>query len=346
MGGWADGRTDGHNLALCVKRQDFSPAHYPPTRPSAYPPIRPSALSSTLPHFPELTLLGILGGSGLYHLDGLQRASWEHVSSPFGEPSDALLLGELDGQPLAFLPRHGRGHRIPPSAINSLANIDALKRVGVTDLVSVNAVGSLREELAPGTLVLVDQFIDRTRRRSDSFFGEGLVAHVSLAHPACGRLMDAVAQGAAAIGVEVRRGGTCLIIEGPQFSTLAESRLYQSWGCDLIGMTAMPEARLAREAELCYAALALVTDYDCWHPEHGAVSVDAVLAVMHANVARARAVVAALPARLEARPAPCPSGCDRALDTAIVTPPEARDPTLLARLDAVAGRALNLAGRS
>lgn len=289
-------------------------------------------------------MLGILGGSGLYQLDGLQHARWERVDSPFGEPSDAILLGELDGEPVAFLPRHGRRHRISPSSINSLANIDALKRVGVTDLLSVNAVGSLREELAPGTLVLVDQFIDRTRRRPDSFFSEGLVAHVSLAHPTCARLMDAVGQGAASTGIEVHRGATCLIMEGPQFSTLAESRLYRSWGCDLIGMTAMPEARLAREAELCYAALALVTDYDCWHQDHGAVSVETVLAAMHANVARARAIVAALPALLQGRATPCPSGCDRALDTAIVTPPEARDPSLITRLDAVAGRALNSGG--
>lgn len=257
-----------------------------------------------------------------------------------------MLLGTIAGAPVAFLPRHGRGHRIPPSRINYRANIDVLKRAGVTDLLSVNAVGSLREELAPGTLVLVDQFVDRTRQRPDSFFDAGLVAHVSLAQPTCSRLAEAAAAVAAGAGVAVRRGGTCVIIEGPQFSTLAESRLYRQWGCDLIGMTAMPEARLAREAELCYAMLALVTDYDCWHAEHGAVSVEEVLATMHANAARAQAIVAGLPGHLADRPSPCPCGCDRALDSAVVTPPEARDPQALARLEAVAGRLLPSGSRS
>jgi len=276
----------------------------------------------------------------VYQLESLRSARWERVSSPFGAPSDDLLLGELGGQPVAFLPRHGRGHRIPPGGINSLANIDALKRVGVTDLLAISAVGSLREDLAPGRLVLVDQFIDRTRQRPLSFFGAGLVAHVSLAHPTCGRLRQVVAAAAGSAGETLVEGGTCLVMEGPQFSTVAESRLYRSWGCDVIGMTAMPEARLAREAEICYAMLALVTDYDCWHPGHGAVTVDQVVAVMQANVATARAVIEALPGRLAAHPDPCPERCDRALDGAVMTAPGARDPARLAMLDAVAGRIL------
>lgn len=288
----------------------------------------------------ELTLLGIIGGSGLYQLDGLDHRRHERVASPFGAPSSELLLGEIGGAPLAFLPRHGPGHRIPPSAINYRANIDALKRVGVTHLLSVNAVGSLREGLAPGTLVLVDQFIDRTTRRENTFFDQGVVAHVSLAHPACLRLGDAVAELALEAGTAVVRGGCCVIIEGPQFSTVAESRLYQSWGADLVGMTALPEARLAREAELCYAMLALVTDYDCWHPGHAAVTVDEVMATMARNVGRARAIAQQLPARLP-RSNPCPQGCDRALDTAIVTAPAHRDPAAVERLAAVAGRVLN-----
>jgi len=276
-------------------------------------------------------------------LEGLRHARWQRVDSPFGTPSDALLLGELEGQAVAFLPRHGRGHRIPPSGINSRANLDALKRVGVTDLLAISAVGSLREELSPGMLVLVDQFVDRTTQRPMSFFGEGLVAHVSLAHPTCDRLGGEVLAAAVAGGVDMVEGGTCVVIEGPQFSTVAESHLYRSWGCDLIGMTPLPEARLAREAELCYAALALVTDYDCWHADHGAVTVEQVVTVMQANVAKARRVIERLPARLGPGGHPCRCGCDRALDGAIMTAPEARDPVVLARLDAVAGRIL---GRS
>ncbi len=277
----------------------------------------------------------------MYQLEALRNARWERVSTPFGPPSDDLLLGDLAGQSVAFLPRHGRGHRIPPGGINSLANIDALKRVGVTDLLAISAVGSLREELAPGRLVLVDQFIDRTRQRPMSFFGAGMVAHVSLAHPTCRRLRQEVAAAAASASVTLVEGGTCLVMEGPQFSTVAESHLYRSWGCDLVGMTAMPEARLAREAEICYAMLALVTDYDCWHPDHGAVTVDQVVAVMQANVATARAVVEALPGRLGGHRDPCPERCDRALDGAVMTAPEARDPARLAQLDAVAGRILS-----
>jgi len=270
---------------------------------------------------------------------------WEQVASPFGAPSSPVLLGDIDRVPVAFLPRHGGGHRIPPSGINYRANIDALKRVGVTHLLSVNAVGSLREDLPPGTLVLVDQFVDRTTQRTNTFFDAGIVAHVSMAHPVCLRFGDAIAETAAEAGVSVVRGGCVVVIEGPQFSTVAESHLYQSWHCDLIGMTALPEARLAREAELCYAMLALVTDYDCWHPGHAAVTVDTVMATMAQNVGQARAIVVRLPARLPRRTR-CPQGCDRALDAAIVTPPDARDQEIVAQLDAVAGRALSGGGKS
>jgi 5'-methylthioadenosine phosphorylase len=285
-------------------------------------------------------MLGIIGGSGIYQLEGLRDTRWQRVESPFGWPSDEVLLGTLDGQALAFLPRHGRGHRIPPSEINFRANLDVLKRLGVTDVISLSAVGSLCEDLAPGTFVLVDQFIDRTIERSRSFFGRGLVAHVSLAHPVCSRLGDALEAAAGQAAIPCRRGGTYLVIEGPQFSTQAESRLYRQWGCDVIGMTNMPEARLAREAELCYATVAMVTDYDCWHPGHGHVTVPEILAVMHANAGRARELVRRGAPLLRDHPAPCPAGCDRALDTAIVTAPEARDAGVVARLDAVAGRVL------
>lgn len=291
-----------------------------------------------------LTLLGVLGGSGLYQLDGLEAPRTVRVAGPFGDPSGDLVTGTVAGRPVAFLARHGRGHRLPPGAVNARANIDALKRAGVTDLLSVNAVGSLREELPPGTLVLVDQFIDRTTQRPVSFFGPGLVAHVSLAHPVCDRLADAVAAAAAAEGIPVHRGGCCVVIEGPQFSTLAESRLHRAWGADLVGMTALPEARLAREAELCYVQLALVTDYDCWHPDHAAVQVEAVMSTMAGNIDRARRIIARLAAAL-ADGHPCPAGCDRALDPALLTAPDARDPELMARLDAVAGRVLGRGGK-
>lgn len=283
-------------------------------------------------------MLGVIGGSGLYEMEGLQATRWERVRSPFGRPSDDVLLGDLDGAPVAFLPRHGRGHRIPPSDINYRANIDALKQVGVTDVISVSAVGSLREDLAPGTFVLVDQFVDRTVARARTFFGEGLVAHVSLAQPTCARLRGHLAGAAAAVDLPVTPMGTCLVIEGPQFSTLAESRLYRAWGCDVIGMTGLPEARLAREAELCYATVAMVTDYDCWHAESAAVTVAAVLEVMHRNATLARGLVRRAAPLLANRPATCLEGCDRALDTAIATPPDARDPAMVARLHAVAGR--------
>lgn len=272
-------------------------------------------------------------------MEGLRNPRWERVPSPFGAPSSDLLLGDLHGHPVAFLPRHGAGHRIIPSAINSRANIDALKRVGVTDLLAISAVGSLREDLAPGALVLVDQFVDRTTQRAQSFFDSGMVAHVSMAHPVCRRLGNAVGTAAEQAGGRVHRGGTCVVIEGPQFSTRAESELYRTWGCHLVGMTAMPEARLAREAELCYAMLALVTDYDCWHPDHDAVTVDQVVATMQQNVGQTRALIERLPAILGAH-TDCPERCDRALDAALMTAPEARDPAVLAKLDAVAARVL------
>ena len=284
--------------------------------------------------------LGIVGGSGVYALEGLVGARWEKVESAFGSPSDELLLGELDGVPMAFLPRHGRGHRIPPSEVNYRANLDALKRVGVTDLISLSACGSLREELAPGSFVLVEQFVDRTHARSTSFFGTGLVAHVSMARPVCAPLLDRLEQSARELGLPLVRGGTYLAMEGPQFSSLAESRLYRSWGCDVIGMTNMPEAKLAREAELCYASVAMVTDYDCWHPGHARVEVGQILAVLASNAEHARSLVGRVARRATERGVPCAEGCDRALDHALITAPGARDPELLRRLDAVAGRVL------
>jgi 5'-methylthioadenosine phosphorylase len=262
------------------------------------------------------------------------------VDSPFGETSDELCFGRFGEQDVVFLPRHGRGHKLPPSAINFRANIDALKRCGVTDILSLSAVGSLREDYAPGDFVVVDQFIDRTFAREKSFFGPGCVAHVSMAHPVCGRIGDAVSTAAAVAGLSVRRGGTYLVMEGPQFSTLAESALYRSWRCDLIGMTNMPEAKLAREAEICYATVAMVTDYDCWHPGHDDVTVEAIVSVLLANADTARTLVKAVVPLLSGHQGPCRQGCQTALDHALVTDPAARDPALLARLDAVAGRVL------
>jgi len=285
-------------------------------------------------------VLGIIGGSGLYDIPGLADTRWETVESPFGRPSDQLLFGTLDGASVVFLPRHGRGHRIPPTELNFQANIDALKRAGVTEIVSISAVGSLREALAPGTFVIVDQFIDRTVNRIKSFFGSGLVAHVGMGHPVCGRLGDALEASAGELGIPHARGGTYLVMEGPQFSTQAESNLYRSWGCDVIGMTNMPEAKLAREAELCYATVAMVTDYDCWHPDHDHVSVEAVVKVLHDNADKARALLRAVAPRLGDRTTACDRGCHTALDTAVITPPEARDPARAAKLDAVAGRVL------
>jgi len=285
-------------------------------------------------------VLGVIGGSGLYEIDGLSKTRWQAVASPFGEPSDELLTGELDGQRLVFLPRHGRGHRVPPSALNYRANIDALKRAGCTEIVSLSAVGSLRAGLAPGTFVVVDQFIDRTFAREKSFFGTGLVAHVSMADPVCARLGDLIENAARNVGIEAVRGGTYLVMEGPQFSTRAESELYRSWNCDVIGMTNMPEAKLAREAEMCYATVAMVTDYDCWHDEHDDVSVEAVIRVLQDNAAAARELVRALAPDIGGRVGACEVGCHHALDAAIITPPDMRDPAMAAKLSAVAGRVL------
>jgi len=285
--------------------------------------------------------IGIIGGSGVYQIEGLADAVWRTVETPWGAPSDQILTGTLDGVAMAFLPRHGRGHVHAPSAVPFRANIDALKRLGVTDVIAVSACGSFREAMAPGDFVVVDQYVDRTFAREKSFFGTGCVAHVGFSHPTCARLSEAAASAAEAQGVTVHRGGTYLAMEGPQFSTLAESRLYREvWGCDVIGMTGMPEAKLAREAELCYASIAMVTDYDCWHPDHDAVDVSKVIQTLTGNSANARALVACLPGLLGDRPAPCPCGCDRALEYAVMTAPEKRDAGLVARLDAVAGRVL------
>jgi 5'-methylthioadenosine phosphorylase len=284
------------------------------------------------------TYLGIIGGSGIYEMEGLQDASWVTVDSPWGASSDAVLTGRLGGVKMAFLPRHGRGHVHSPTTVPYRANIDALKRLGVTDIISVSACGSFRDEMAPGDFVIVDQFIDRTFAREKSFFGTGCVAHVSLAHPTCPRLSEACAKAAKAAGITVHRGGTYLAMEGPQFSSLAESRLYRSWGCDVIGMTNMPEAKLAREAEICYASVAMITDYDSWHPDHGAVDITAIIATLQGNGTKARDLIARLPAMLGSDRGLCPHGCDRALDHAIMTAPDKRDPALLARLDAITAR--------
>ena len=285
-------------------------------------------------------VLGVIGGSGLYQVEGLEDARWVEVASPWGEPSDAVLHGRLEGVELRFLPRHGRGHRLSPSRLNYRANIDVLKRAGVTDVLSVSAVGSLREKLAPGAFVAVDQFVDRTFARETSFFGEGLVAHVSMADPVCHRLTALAAAAAKDAGAPVHVGGAYLAMEGPQFSTKAESRLHRAWGCDVVGMTNLPEAKLAREAELPYASLAMVTDYDAWREEEGGhVQVTDILQVLHANAALAKTTLKRLCAMLAARPRE-PSPIDTTLDTALITPPEHRDAALLARLDAVAGRVL------
>ncbi|KNG94829.1 S-methyl-5'-thioadenosine phosphorylase [Pseudaestuariivita atlantica] len=287
------------------------------------------------------TKLAVIGGSGIYDIEGLEGAEWVRVDTPWGAPSDAILTGTLAGTDMAFLPRHGRGHVHSPSSVPYRANIDALKRLGVTDVISVSAVGSFREEMAPGDFVVVDQFIDRTFARDKSFFGPGCVAHVSVAHPTCPRLSTACVSAARGAGVTVHDGGTYLAMEGPQFSTLAESRTYrEAWGCDVIGMTNMPEAKLAREAELCYASVAMVTDYDSWHPDHGEVDVTRIIATLQGNAAHARAMITAVAPALGGDRAPCPHGCDRALDFAIITQPDARDPAVTARLDAVAGRVL------
>src|SRR5450631_3747208 len=285
-------------------------------------------------------MLAIIGGSGVYNIEGLANTRWVKASSSFGEASDEVLIGELNGQSIAFLPRHGRGHKIPPSEINFRANIDALKRLGVTDIISVSAVGSLREHLAPGSFVIVDQFIDRTFAREKSFFGNGLVAHVSMAHPVCHRLGDHLHAAAQQINIPVLRGGTYLVMEGPQFSSLAESELYRSWGCDVIGMTNMPEAKLAREAELCYATVAMVTDYDCWHPQHDDVTVQMIIATLTENAGRARALVTSVAPRVASFAGGCSHGCSAALEYALITAPEAREAKMIEKLSAVAGRML------
>jgi 5'-methylthioadenosine phosphorylase len=286
-------------------------------------------------------MLGIIGGSGLYELAGLTDTQWVAVDTPWGAPSDDLFVGRLGATRLAFLPRHGRGHRIPPNEVNYRANIAALKTLGATDVLSLSAVGGLREELPPGTFVVVDQFIDRTFARAKSFFGSGCVAHVSMADPVCRRLGDHVQAALARQGVPHVRGGTYLTIEGPQFSTRAESELYRSWGCHVVGMTNMPEAKLAREAELCYCSVSMVTDYDCWHPAHDAVTVDAVIRVLLANADNARQLVAGLAADIGADGQAAACGCRHALDHALITAPAARDPQVVEKLRVIAGRVLS-----
>jgi len=286
-------------------------------------------------------VLGVIGGSGVYEINGLQNKRWKKVSSSFGEPSDELLFGDLNGQEMVFLPRHGRGHRIPPSEINYRANIDALKRAGVTEIISVSAVGSLKEELKPGMFVIVDQFIDRTFAREKSFFTSGLVAHVSMANPVCSRLGNHIQSAAKSIGIEIVRGGVYIAMEGPQFSSIAESELYRSWGCDVVGMTNMPEAKLAREAEMCYVSVAMVTDYDCWHTEHDNVSVDAMIKVLTANADNARSLVKASSEAVSSDQLSSNCSCKSSLENAIITSPDSRDQELVKKLDAVAGRLLN-----
>ena len=285
-------------------------------------------------------IIGIIGGSGIEQIEDLKGAQWNSISSPFGKSSDDLLFGEIDDDPIVFLPRHGRGHKLTPTAINYRANIDCLKRAGVTDIISLSAVGSLKEEYMPGNFVLVDQFIDRTVSREKTFFGAGCVAHVSFSHPISDRLQPALHNTCLDLGLPSHLGGTYICMEGPQFSTLAESNLYRSWGCDVIGMTNMPEAKLAREAELPYATVAMVTDYDCWHPDHEAVSVESVIKVIEKNRDNANLLLKNALPRIKVRPNEDIQGGDRALDFAIVTSPENRDPELVAKLDAVAGRVL------
>jgi 5'-methylthioadenosine phosphorylase len=285
-------------------------------------------------------VLGVIGGSGIYDLPGLEHVREERIASPWGEPSGAVRIGEISGLPVVFLPRHDKGHRLSPSDINYRANIDVLKRAGVTDLVSLSACGSFKEQLPPGTFVLVDQFVDRTYKRESSFFGKGLVAHVSMAHPVSPRLRIHLAAAAQAENIAVVRDGTYVCMEGPQFSTLAESLTYKQLGYSVIGMTNMPEAKLAREAELCYASVAMVTDFDCWHADHDAVTVQDISKVLTANADKAKLLVARLARDFPREHEPCPIGSDRALDTALITAPEARDPELIKKLDAVAGRVL------
>src|SRR6059036_1486842 len=285
-------------------------------------------------------VLGVIGGSGIYDLPGLESVRQKTIRSPWGEPSAAPRIGEIAGLPVVFMSRHDKGHRLSPSDINYRANIDVLKRAGVTDLVSLSACGSFKEEMPPGTFVLVDQFVDRTHKRESSFFGRGCVAHVSMAHPVSPRLRIHLAAAAEAEGIAIARGGTYICIEGPQFSTYAESMTYKGLGYSVIGMTNMPEAKLAREAEICYATVAMVTDFDCWHPDHDAVTVQDIITVLTANAEKAKRLVARLARDFPREHDPCPIGSDRALDAAMITAPEARDPELLKKLDAVAGRVL------
>jgi 5'-methylthioadenosine phosphorylase len=287
------------------------------------------------------TKIAIIGGSGIYDIDGLVGATWTDVETPWGAPSDQVLTGTLNGVDMVFLPRHGRGHVYSPTTVPYRANIDALKRLGVTDVISVSACGSFRDEMAPGDFVIVDQFIDRTFAREKSFFTTGCVAHVSVAHPTCPRLSAACVQAASDAGITVHNGGTYLAMEGPQFSSIAESKMYrESWGADVIGMTNMPEAKLAREAELCYASVAMITDYDSWHPEHGSVDIMSIIATFQGNAGKARDLVGRLPALLGQDRDDCPHGCDKALEFAIMSAPDKRDPELIAKLDAIAGRVL------
>lgn len=285
-------------------------------------------------------VIGVIGGSGIYDIDGLDSKDWVSLSTPFGDPSDQLLVGNLNGQKIIFLPRHGKGHKITPSEINYRANIFALKSLGVTEILSVSAVGSLRENLSPGTFVIIDQFIDRTFARKKSFFESGLVAHVSMAHPVCHRLGNHLEQAANLAGLNTVRGGTYLVMEGPQFSTLAESEMYRAWNCDVIGMTNMPEAKLAREAEMCYASVAMVTDYDCWHPNHSNVTVDQIIRVLTANAANARSLIKAVTPKLHADKNGHACSCRTALQGAIITAPEARDFEQLRQLEIIVDRAL------
>jgi 5'-methylthioadenosine phosphorylase len=286
-------------------------------------------------------MIGIIGGSGIYDIPSLKNKEWITIHSPFGSPSDDLLLGEIHGQKIVFLPRHSRGHKIPPSEVNYLANIDVLKRVGVTSIISVSAVGSLREDYQPGKFIIIDQFIDRTFARKKSFFGSGMVSHISMAHPVCDRLGSHLESAAVASGMDVVRGGIYLVMEGPQFSTLAESNLYRQWGCDVIGMTNMPEAKLAREAEICYATVAMVTDYDCWHPGHENVTVEKIIEVLGANANQAKILIEKVAPIIFEDSKANACKCRRALDFAIITHKESRDPEIELRLDAVASRILN-----
>jgi len=285
------------------------------------------------------TVLGIIGGSGIYNLE-MDNARWEKIDSLWGEPSDEVRKGTIDGLPVVFLPRHGRGHKISPSDINYRANIDCLKQAGVTDLISMSACGSFREHLPPGTFVIADQYIDRTFAREKSFFGKGCVAHVSLADPVSPLLSDIAEAAAKAENLVHHRGGTFLVMEGPQFSTKAESHMYRQWGCDIIGMTSMPEAKLAREAEICYANIGMVTDFDSWHPHHGSVDINSILKVMHENVEHAQTLVKRIAKDMPRQHPPCPIHSDKALEFAIITRREDRDPSLVHKLDTIAGRVL------